>query len=324
MNELTVTNQNIVRSVDDLIRLGATLLKSGLLPTTIKTPEAATAIILKGSELGIGAMEALSSINVILGKPTTSPQLMLALARRTKELEDIKIEDDGSKCVVTIKRKGQTPVTTSFSMEDAKAMNLSGKDNWNKQPKVMRQWRALAANLRLTFPDAISGLFTHEEMGAEVVADSEGNMTVTKMPEVIEGTYSEQPQEHTQEQPQISSGSAGDYVLPFKKAKDLTGKDRPTLNDIFAKGKEGINYLNYIRGWSELKPESKEAIEKFFKEAPKDYDTLLNEFKSVRADIKALDESKIIKYSGDDINTIEKLEKVLAENKKILAELQSK
>ena len=184
MNDLVLQNVEIVHSVQDLLNLGHTLVQSGLLPKTVGTKEAAAAIILKGRELGIGPMEALSSINVILGKPTVSPQLMLALARRTKELENIAVEDDGSKCTVVVKRKGQDPIATSFSMDDAQKMGLSNKDNWNKQPKVMRQWRAMAANLRLSFPDAISGLYTHEEMGA--VVDEEGELV--KLPDpVIEG-----------------------------------------------------------------------------------------------------------------------------------------
>jgi hypothetical protein len=50
-------------------------------------------------------------------------------------------------------------------------MGLIGKDNWKKQFAVMAQWRALAANLRITFPDAISGLYLIEEMipGEETV-----------------------------------------------------------------------------------------------------------------------------------------------------------
>jgi hypothetical protein len=189
MDEIVKFSGNdIIKSVDDLMRLGTTLIKSGFVPLSVKSPEAAVAIILKGREIGIGPMESLSSINVIQGKPTTSPQLMMALARRTKELEDFKIDDDGQKCTVTIKRKNQTAVSTSFSMDDAKAMGLANKDNWNKQPKTMRQWRAVAANLRITFPDAIAGLYTYEEMGAEVDVTDEGQMTITKLPEpVIEG-----------------------------------------------------------------------------------------------------------------------------------------
>ena len=140
------------------------LVKSGFLPTSINTPEKALAVMQKGRELGIGAMEALSSINVIQGKPSVSPQLMLALARRTGELVDLKMDATDKGATVTITRKGQSPYTTSFGPTEATALGLMSKDNYKKQAGVMFQWRALAQNLRVTFPDAISGLYTADEM----------------------------------------------------------------------------------------------------------------------------------------------------------------
>lgn len=160
---------NVMRQQADV------LIKSGFLPTGINTPEKALAIMMKGKELGIPAMEALSSINVIQGKPSVSPQLMLALARRTGLLENIDIKKDDKEAVVTITRKGMAPVTTRFGIKEATAQGLIGKDNYRKQPSVMFQWRALAENLRLTFGDAISGLYTYDEMGAEM--DAEGVLT---------------------------------------------------------------------------------------------------------------------------------------------------
>lgn len=149
------------------------LVKSGMIPQAVNTPEKALAIMQKGKELGIPPMEALSSINVIQGKPSVSPQLMLALARKTKELEDLQMTTDPKRATVTIKRKGQTAFTTSFGVEEATSADLMKKDNYKKQPGIMFQWRALAANLRITFPDAISGLYTYDEMGAQM--DEEGN-----------------------------------------------------------------------------------------------------------------------------------------------------
>jgi hypothetical protein len=175
--------------------LATTLLRSGFLPTALKTPEQVIAVMLKGQELGIPPMEALNSINVVNGKPTVSPQLMLALARRSKELEDLKIERLEDAVMVTVKRKGQSPHSTRFGAMEARALNLNRKDNYIKQPFTMYQWRALAANLRVTFPDIIGGLYTPEEMGAdvEVTADGtqifvtpEGGETRSEQPHVIE------------------------------------------------------------------------------------------------------------------------------------------
>ena len=155
------------------------LVKSKFLPKSIETPEQALAIILTGRELGIGIMQALNNINVISGKPTVPPQLMLALINRTGALEGLSIDDDGQSCTVTMKRRGREPHSESFSMKDAALMktteyingnkqtiSLSEKYNWKQQPAVMRKWRAVAACARVVFPDVILGLYTPDEMGA--------------------------------------------------------------------------------------------------------------------------------------------------------------
>lgn len=165
-------------------RQAETLVNSGFLPVAINTAEKALAIMQKGRELGIPPMEAISSINVIQGKPSVSPQLMLALARRTGELEDIQMDVSDKVANVTVKRKGQSSYTTTFGIKEATDLQLIGKDNYKKQPGVMFQWRALAQNLRVTFPDAIAGLYLVEEM-------TQGEETVTtrgpvQMPKPIE------------------------------------------------------------------------------------------------------------------------------------------
>lgn len=142
----------------------AVMLKSGFLPSAIRTAEQCIAIAMTGKELGIGFMESLRSINVIQGKPTVSPQLMLALANRTGELKDIKINPSDDKCEITVVREGRQPYTNEFGIKEAQELGLMERDNYKKQKKIMFQWRALAANLRVTFPDVLLGLYTPEEM----------------------------------------------------------------------------------------------------------------------------------------------------------------
>lgn len=165
----------------------AVLVKSGFLPPSANTPEKALAIALAGRELGIGFMESIRSINVIQGKPTISPQLMLALANRTGELEDQEIDATDQRCVVTIKRKKRKAHTEEFGIKEATALGLIGKDNYNKQRATMFKWRALAANLRVTFPDVVLGLYTPEEMGAEVKETENGSMEIVQA-EVVKPT----------------------------------------------------------------------------------------------------------------------------------------
>lgn len=169
----------------------STLVASGFLPKAIDTPQKAVAIIMLGRELGIAPWAALGTINVIQGKPAASPQLMLALINRSGQLEDMRIDDDGQTCTVMMKRKGRTAHSESFSMDDARRMMtteyvngqkrsipLADKYNWQQMPTVMRKWRAVAACARIVFADIILGLYTPDEMGADVSADEQGNMTV--------------------------------------------------------------------------------------------------------------------------------------------------
>lgn len=191
MNDKALATRDLVGSLDDLLRLSETLIKSGMLPQAVKTKEAAAAIILKGREIGMPVMESFSLINVIVGKPTIAPQGMLALIYRSRQLENLTITDDGKACTVTMSRIGGQPHTEKFSMTDAarmmtkeevngekKMIPLADKYNWRQMPEVMRKWRAISACARIVFPDVIAGMYTPEELGAEVNDDGE----------VVEGT----------------------------------------------------------------------------------------------------------------------------------------
>ena len=161
------------------------LVKSGMLPISINTPEKAIAIAIASKELGIGMMEGFRSINVIQGKPTISPQLMLALAYRTGKLKEIKFDSTEERCIVTVTREDKSPHVEEFGVKEATALGLMLKDNYKKQRKTMMKWRALAANLRVTFPDVMVGCYTPEELGAEVKVTDTEDMEVVSTGELI-------------------------------------------------------------------------------------------------------------------------------------------
>lgn len=176
MNELVkpISAIDLAKNLDSVLTLGGALIKSGLLPNSINTPEAAMAIIIKGNELGLQAMQSFDFIDNIKGKPTLKPQGMLALILSSPLCAGVSINestDDG--CTVTMARKGQKPHTEIFTMEDAKKLGLASKDNWKKQPKTMLKWRAISACARIVFPDVTQGLYTPEEIGDENIIDVE-------------------------------------------------------------------------------------------------------------------------------------------------------
>lgn len=174
----------LAAQASQLLDFGAMLVKSRLLPASVGTAEAAVTIIIKGMELGLPPMAALNGIAVISGKPTVSPQLMLSLINRSGQLEDLQIVTGKDGATVTMKRKGRSPFSATFGPNEAAAMGLNTKDNYKKQAPVMYQWRAVAACARVVFPDVIDGMYTPEEMGADVQVDEDGAMTVTVQQEV--------------------------------------------------------------------------------------------------------------------------------------------
>lgn len=142
------------------------LVQGGFLPHSIKTPEQAISIMLAGRELGIPPMEAFSSISVIKGKPTKSPELMLKLILRMFPTTKITYKVmNNEKCEMVVTRPGQEPQEFCFSMADAKQAGLASKDNWKNYTRAMLRSRCIGEMARALFPDAISGSsYTPEEI----------------------------------------------------------------------------------------------------------------------------------------------------------------
>lgn len=179
-NALTILTPN------DILTTARALIASGFLPKSVDTVDKAFAIITMSQELGIGMWQGLNGINVIQGKPTVSPQLMLALINRSGQLEDMAIEATAEFARVTLKRKGRTPHTETFTIKDAAAQGLTGKDNYRKQPATMLKWRAVAAAARVVFPDAIMGLYTVEEIAPDAVTVTEDGEATYTAPVTVE------------------------------------------------------------------------------------------------------------------------------------------
>jgi len=159
-----------LESTHSMLAKANILLRSGFLPPHIHQPEQAVAIMLRGQELGIGPMEALTSINMISGRVSSSTQLMLALIYRSGLLEDIEMKE-GDPAVCTMTRKGMQPHTAKFGTEEARRMNLMAKDNYKKFPTIMFMWRAIAICARRVFPDVIGAVYTLDELGVGLNSD---------------------------------------------------------------------------------------------------------------------------------------------------------
>jgi hypothetical protein len=153
----------------------AELIKSGFLPSSIKSVEQAVAIILKGREIGVPPMQALSHIHVINGKPTLSAELMLAQILKYHPRTKISSpERSGERCTIKVQREGSEPSTFTFSMADAQSAGVMNNPTWKKYPRAMLHARCVSEMARSLFPDAIAGVsYCPEEMGATVDENGE-------------------------------------------------------------------------------------------------------------------------------------------------------
>lgn len=174
------TALDLIDVMDDLLKVGRFFVESGMMPNGVNTASKAALIIWKGHELGIKPMQAVTGINVIQGRPSVAPQLMLNKILQSNQAEFFKfVESTDKVCTIHAKRKNGWEHTESFtieeagkimSKEDGKTIPLTQKFNWKNQPKVMLRWRCVSAIGRLIFPDIIEGCHIPDELEDEQVA----------------------------------------------------------------------------------------------------------------------------------------------------------
>lgn len=154
------------------------LVKSGFLPPSIKTPEQALAIAIKGVEVGLPMMQSFAQINIINGKPTIGAEGMQFLIRKNCPSARVDImERSLERCVIRASRPGNSTTEFEFSMDDAKRALLLANPSWQKFPRNMLFARCMSDVARSMFPDCIGGIgYTPEELGATV--DIDGVMVV--------------------------------------------------------------------------------------------------------------------------------------------------
>src|SRR5262245_37212758 len=169
-----------------VIEMARLMVPTGLLPASIKTPEQAVVVILKGRELRVPPLHALSQIVVVNNKPACTAELMLALIYRDFGDEAVIVEESTpTVCRVTYKRPAwRERRSFSFTLEDATTAGLAGKDTWKSYPQAMLRARAVSAVARLAFPDSIGGMHSPEELGASVAVGEDGAVEVVELPTV--------------------------------------------------------------------------------------------------------------------------------------------
>ena len=130
----------------------------------------ATAAILSGAEVGLSPMAALRSFDVIQGTAAPRANTLRAVVQ-SRGHEMVLVESTATRAVVKGRRRGETAWQQStWTIERAMKMGLTGKHNWKVQPQAMLVARATAECARLVASDAILGIpYAAEELSDEVL-----------------------------------------------------------------------------------------------------------------------------------------------------------
>lgn len=236
-----MNDNNIIPSQQELAtaeQLAKLAIQSGYLPRDIKTPQQAIIIQLKGRELGIPPLQALTQIKVIDGKPVISAELMMCLVyKNIPEAEVTFVETNDKKCVIKARRSKQHEYATfAFTLDDARTAGLLSKDVWKKYPAAMLRARAISSMCRALFPDAIAGAsYTPEEL--EEIKNNEENGVFEVETRVVETKDNEEKKEEN-DKPTDSElrtlGKIMNYELGMQvpqiidTIRQVTGKDKLT------------------------------------------------------------------------------------------------
>jgi hypothetical protein len=152
-----------------LLKLADVLSKSGdMVPKQFQgNAPAITAAIMRGMEVGLNPMQALSSIAVINGRATLWGDALPALVQRAGHHIDVDYEGQGESltAVATLTRSDGKKVVRRFGIADAKRAQLLGKPGpWQAYPQRMIAHRARSWAIRDGAADALMGMQVAEEV----------------------------------------------------------------------------------------------------------------------------------------------------------------
>jgi len=130
--------------------------------------------VMAGAELGIPPFASMTGISIIQGKPTLGANLMASLVKNDPRYDYRVKQCDNEACVLEWFENGQHTGESAFTIEEAKAAGLAGKDNWKKYTSDMLFARAISRGTRRFAPGVFGGspVYTPDELGADV--DPEG------------------------------------------------------------------------------------------------------------------------------------------------------
>ncbi len=247
---LALHQDNTIAELDQTQALCKKLMQT---PHYAKIGEAGIyAIIIKAKSMGLNPLDALNGgMYSVQGKVEMSGQSMLALIRSKGHSISMDPKSTDTKVIMYGKRCDNNDTwRAEFSVEDAKRQGIY-RNQWEKQSRIMCQWRCVSQLGRFLFSDVIKGVYVHGEIADAPAFDAPVNYVEPIKDEPIQELKlvicSKQQAEMLQE---LLLGCSPDFqnkVMGYMKNQNINNFESMPLdsyNKIFEKAKDDNKKYN--------------------------------------------------------------------------------
>lgn len=139
----------------------------------VKTQAQALVKVMAGAEIGLPPFAAMTGIHIVQGKPILGANLIATMVKNDSRYDYRVKRADNQACILAWYEAGHVVGESAFTIEEAVAAGLAGKDNWKKYPSDMLFARALTRGARRYAPGIFGGspIYTPDELGADTDED---------------------------------------------------------------------------------------------------------------------------------------------------------
>ena len=229
-----MSNSLAIYTQMEAMTLAARALQASGYFSDVKSEAQALVKVMAGAEIGLPPFAAMTGIHIVQGKPVIGANLIATLVKNDPRYDYRVKQADATACIIQWYESGQAVGESSFTMTEATAAGLTGKDNWKKYTSDMLFARALTRGARRYAPGIFGGapIYTPDEMGVDT--DEEGHIVQGEVINVTPPAANGK----TPAQPAADSGPLPDDELTIEeapaaqfipKAADLLKTDVDTL-----------------------------------------------------------------------------------------------
>ena len=146
----------------DVERMAEAMAKSQMFG--VKNKEQMLALMLISQAEGRHPAEAARDYHIIQNRPTLKADALLARFQASGGVVKWKKYDPNEVSADFSHPQSPEPLYISWSIEDAKAAGLLGKDVWKQYPRQMLKARVISEGVRAVYPAVTIGVYTPEEV----------------------------------------------------------------------------------------------------------------------------------------------------------------